>query len=278
MSFSAPEVSSRLRPHGIIMEGLYRSRSAGPRRSAWFAKELMHDTDTYKQTENIRLTHYRLLACDYDDTIASQGHVAIETMLAMDRFRAAGRKVVLVTGRELEDLRQACPRLTVFDRVVAENGAVLHDPLTQETRNLATPPPSAFVEELTRQGVTPISTGRVIVATLRPQQPIVARVIRELGLELDTILNRDSLMVLPRGVDKGTGLAAALQELGEPADRTVAVGDAENDFGFLRLCGCTVAVANAVPTLKAHANVVTKAGQGKGVAELIAAILGEGSI
>ena len=49
----------------------------------------------------------------------------------------------------------------------------------------------------------------------------------------------------------------------------VAVGDAENDFAFLNLCGMPVAVANALPRLKEVAALVTEGERGAGVAELV---------
>ena len=76
-------------------------------------------------------------------------------------------------------------------------------------------------------------------------------------------------MVLPAGVTKATGLASALEELNVAADRTVGVGDAENDNALLSACGMAVAVANATPSLKAEADVVTAGSHGAGVEELI---------
>ena len=71
--------------------------------------------------------------------------------------------------------------------------------------------------------------------------------IRELGLELQVIFNKGAVMVLPAGVNKATGLAAALESLGLSPHNAVGVGDAENDHAFLALCECAVAVANALP-------------------------------
>jgi hypothetical protein len=81
--------------------------------------------------------------------------------------------------------------------------------------------------------------------------------------------NRTALMVLPAGVHKGTGLAAGLARLGVHPAHAVAIGDAENDQPMLALCGYGAAVANAVPALKARAQVVTRGEGGQGVAELI---------
>ncbi len=50
-------------------------------------------------------------------------------------------------------------------------------------------------------------------------------------------------MILPPGVNKAIGLAHALRDLGLSPHNVVGVGDAENDFSFLRHCGCSAAVA-----------------------------------
>jgi hydroxymethylpyrimidine pyrophosphatase-like HAD family hydrolase len=83
------------------------------------------------------------------------------------------------------------------------------------------------------------------------------------------ILNKDAVMVLPTGVDKASGLRLALAELDISPEQVVGIGDAENDQAFLRLCGCAVAVANALPAVKAEADLVTAGARGAGVAELI---------
>jgi hydroxymethylpyrimidine pyrophosphatase-like HAD family hydrolase len=210
---------------------------------------------------------YLALATDYDGTLAEGGTVAEESWEAVQRLRDSGRKVLLVTGRELDDLRAICP-LDRFDRVVAENGGVLFRPATGEEVVLAPPPPADFVRELHERGV-PCSVGRNIVATVEPFQTAVLQAIHDLGLELHVIFNKGAVMVLPSGVNKATGLQAALAELELSPHNVVGVGDAENDHAFLDLCECSAAVANALPTVKQHADLVTRGDHGRGVIELI---------
>jgi hydroxymethylpyrimidine pyrophosphatase-like HAD family hydrolase len=218
---------------------------------------------------------YFTLACDYDDTIASAGRVSDACWRALERWVAAAREVVLVTGRELDQLRGVCPRLDLFARVVAENGAVLLNPRTGVEEALGEAPPAPLVATLRERGVSPLSVGRVIVATREPHQAAVARALRALGLKYQIILNKGAVMVLPLGIDKATGLAAALAELGTPADVVVGVGDAENDRSFLASCGLSAAVANALASVRAEADVVTEKPDGAGVAELIDRLLRE---
>lgn len=213
--------------------------------------------------------HYLALASDYDGTLATHGEVNTGTIVALQRLQASGRKLILVTGRELDELMQIFPAYPLFDRIVAENGAVLYDPMTEEERILSDRPSDQFLQALRDRGVERLSVGRVIVATWRPYDAIVEQVIQAQNLDLQIILNKDAVMVLPRTLDKVTGLTAALQELGLTAEQTVAVGDAENDQTFLRWCGLSVAVANALPIVKEQVDWVTTSDRGAGVTELI---------
>lgn len=226
---------------------------------------------TFVQTQYVAsLTmQYLALACDYDGTLATDGHVNETTIAALQRLRNSSRKLLLVTGRELDDLLRVFPQIYLFDLVVAENGALLYNPATRESKLLSDRPSEEFIKVLRDRGVTPLSVGRVIVATWHPHETKVLEVIRELRLKLQVILNKDAVMVLPLGVDKASGLSTALNELGLLPQNTVAVGDAENDCALLSMCGCGVAVANALEILKERANFVTKGARGAGVCELI---------
>ena len=212
---------------------------------------------------------YLALACDYDGTIAHDGRVAETTIDAFVRLRNSGRKLILVTGRELDDLVSIFSRLDLFDRVVAENGALIYTPSTKEEKLLGEKPSDDFINDLARRGVGPTSVGRVIVATWEPHETTVLETIRDFGLELQVIFNKGAVMVLPGGINKATGLSVALAELGLSPHNTVGVGDAENDHAFLHLCECAVAVANALPMVKENADLVTAGDHGKGVEELI---------
>jgi hypothetical protein len=216
---------------------------------------------------------YLALACDYDGTIAASGILAAPTIEALGRLRASGRKLILVTGRELPDLMRVCPRLDLFDRVVAENGALLYRPAGREEKLLTEAPSERLIEALRRRDVRPLSIGHAIVSTCEPNETVVIQTIRDLGLELHVVFNKGAVMVLPSGVNKATGLTAALDELSLSPHNCVGVGDAENDHAFLALCEAAVVVDNALPALKERADLVTAGGAGAGVAELVERLL-----
>jgi hydroxymethylpyrimidine pyrophosphatase-like HAD family hydrolase len=208
------------------------------------------------------------LATDYDGTLAHNGKVDDDTVEALGKLKASGRKSILVTGRELADLERAFARLDAFDLIVCENGALLFDPADKKETPLADPPPAALIERLGALGVTPLSVGRAIIATWEPNETLVLEAIRELGLEQQIIFNKGAVMVLPSGVNKATGLQRALKQMHLSAHNVVGIGDAENDLAFLGSCGCAAAVENALDSVKSAADLVV-ADHGAGVAELI---------
>lgn len=216
---------------------------------------------------------YHCLATDYDGTLAHDGHVDEATLAALQRLLASGRRLVLVTGRELHELMATYAHLSLFEWVVAENGALLYRPSNGEERPLGERPPPEFITLLQERGVAPIALGRVIVATWRPHETTVLECIRALGLEMQIIFNKGAVMVLPSGINKATGLAAALKEMELSSAQVIGIGDAENDHAFLELCGMSAAVSNALSTIKNRADYLTRSDHGAGVTELIDELL-----
>lgn len=217
---------------------------------------------------------YLALATDYDGTLATHGAVPPRALAALQRARDMGRRLILVTGRVWPELQTVFPGYRVFHRIVAENGALLVDPETSEQTLLGATPPERFVERLRELHVDPISIGRVVVATWEPWQHAVLEAIRELGLELQVSFNKGAVMVLPSGVNKASGLSAALAQLGISCHNCVAVGDAENDHALLAQSQLGVAVANSIAVLKDHADWTTLGERSDGVVELIDEWLG----
>jgi len=216
---------------------------------------------------------FAAIATDYDGTLASQGRVDARSVQALHAFRERGRTLILVTGRELDELLGIFPEIDVFDRVVAENGALLYCPRSREHKLLGSPPPLTFVRELERRGVAPLSVGRSIVATVEPHETTVLAAVRDLGLELQVIFNKGAVMVLPAGVNKATGLAAALEDLKLSMRNVAAIGDAENDHAMLRAAEFGVAVANALPALVQEADHASPGSHADAVIELMEAIV-----
>lgn len=216
---------------------------------------------------------YLALATDYDDTLATSGRLSHETKAALAELRKSGRRLLLLTGRTLEELVRDCPQLDAFDCIVLENGGILYMPAARRVIPLCAPTALALVPHLQRRGVHPLIHGQTIVATRRPHEYAVLEAVRDLGLELQIIFNQDAVMVLPSGVNKGSGLRAALRSLELSVHEVVGIGNAANDHSFLEICECAVAVDNAVDSLKRQVDFCTHGRAERGVQELIAELV-----
>ena len=217
--------------------------------------------------------HFLALAVDYDGTIAHNGSVSPQVQAALVLLKNSGRKLLLVTGRELQALKHHFPQLGLFDQVIAENGAVLYDPMTDRDELITDSASTELVRSLRDKGVAPLSVGRSVIATWHPFEEAVINSIRDLGLELQLTFNKDAIMVLPPGVNKAFGLRAALRSLGICEQNVVGVGDAENDHSFLSICGCSAAVSNAIASIKSCVDIRLEHDHGQGVCELVDLLL-----
>jgi hydroxymethylpyrimidine pyrophosphatase-like HAD family hydrolase len=218
---------------------------------------------------------YLALASDYDGTLAQDSHVSEEARTAIERLKASGRKLILVTGREMPELESVFPEYKLCDAIIAENGAVLVWPAEGREEILGEPPPEAFLTEMVHRGVKPCSVGKVIFATWRPHESTVLDVIQSQGIEYQIVFNKRAVMVLPSGINKATGLAKALQQMNIAPASVVGIGDAENDHAFLESCAVAAAVANALPSLKERCDIVLNRDHGGGVADLIDRLLAD---
>src|SRR5262249_58430877 len=134
---------------------------------------------------------------------------------------------------------------------------------SREQKVLAEAPKQDFLDALGAEGVR-FDLGRSIVASWTPAEVRILKVIKRLGLDYQVIFNKGAVMVLPSGINKATGLRAALEELQLSPHNTVAIGDAENDHAFLSASECGVAVENALPALKEKADAGMAGDQGSG--------------
>ena len=211
------------------------------------------------------------LALDYDGTIAVDGTFEPAVRNAIATARQQGIVVVLVTGRQLVDLRRVAGDLTCFDVIVGENGAVLEFPASGRHVVIGHPPNGAFVDELRRRGVW-FTVGETVIETDAASATTALDVLQRLEQPLILAFNRGRLMVLPQAVAKSTGLRQALVALRISIHNTVGIGDAENDHDLLDACEVGVAVAWGSPALRAVADEVIEGAGPPAVADYICRI------
>lgn len=205
----------------------------------------------------------RALCADYDRTLTDASLEPVpEAMDALRAARAAGLKVIVVSGRDLDFLAREVSE--VADAIVAENGCFLA--YDGAIHRLA---PDVDLHTALSEIVVPIERGHVLASAALEHEPILQEALERAGVQADLVRNRDRIMVLPRGVDKAMGALAALRALGIPPEEAAGAGDAENDLPLLASVGYGIAVANAVPELKDIADDVLTEYGGLGLARWI---------
>lgn len=80
---------------------------------------------------------------------------------------------------------------------------------------------------------------------------------------------RTSLECVPKNVSKGTALKALCQHLNIPIERSIAVGDADNDLEIIKTAGLGVAMGNANDNVKAIADITVRDCDNGGCAQAI---------
>ena len=89
---------------------------------------------------------YVALAAGFDGTLARDGRCDERCIDALRELAATGRKLILVTSRELRGLLEIFPEARIFDYIVAENGAVMHRIATRQSEILAQAPPEILLQ------------------------------------------------------------------------------------------------------------------------------------
>ena len=121
------------------------------------------------------------------------------------------------------------------------------------------------IRELGPEGVAPLADVPLAkILYVRPDMAYLRSVAAAMPAELlegvdITFSSGRYLEFVPRGVNKGAGLAALAGRLGVDMADTVGCGDSDNDLALLQAAGLGVAVANASPELRATADLVTSA-------------------
>jgi hydroxymethylpyrimidine pyrophosphatase-like HAD family hydrolase len=214
----------------------------------------------------------RILALDFDGTIAVEDRLDRDSAEAIREARAAGLLVVLVTGRRLAELDALVLEPDLFDAIVGENGAVLRFLAEPSPIVLGRAPDPELLFELERSGIQH-RHGQCVIEAEADTAPRVQHAIHLLGLPLGISFNHGRLMVLPHGITKGTGLNEALWRLRASAHNALAIGDGENDHPLLEACEFGAAVAWGHESLKRAADHVIAGDGPSAVARYIRSLL-----
>ncbi|MEW6544880.1 MAG: HAD hydrolase family protein [Nitrospirota bacterium] len=209
----------------------------------------------------------RVMAFDFDGTLAEDGTIPPELESALDQCRASGHSLFLVTGRRFETVSLGrAGRL--FSGIVWENGAVLAHPASGEVY-LPFGQLSGRLLKALEETEIPFERGLAIAATWTPYNQQVWQVVGSHGGSASIEYNKGNVMIIPPGAAKGAGLERLLTICGFSARNLAAFGDAENDLSMMTLAEVGVAVGDAVPAVRDAADVVANEPGPAGVLEVL---------
>ncbi len=241
------------------------------------------------------------LYSDVDDTLTVQGKLSAEAYHALTELRAAGLRIVLVTGRPL-GWAEVLASIFPIDAAVAENGAVAALPggrrlyFDEDAVRLAGAERRVEAAALVRaalpdvhpasdQPLRDVDLAYDIAETVRHSDATIARLAAILdGAGLNVTRSSIHMHGTYSAADKGKMAALVARELWGDAPALVAardlfVGDSPNDAPAFKFFRHSIGVANvlahehALRSLDALPWAVTTEKSGLGFAELAAAIL-----
>ena len=215
----------------------------------------------------------RILAFDFDGTIAEDGQVPAELIEMFQEAHSQAHPLFLVTGRLFRqaDIEGILPYLT---GIVWENGAVLEHLPTERVSLPFGTLPDLFLKDLEQTGIQML-TGMAMAATWAQNEATVMEISGQHRYAPTLDWNKLALLILPTGANKATGLKRLLEQCNLSSETLTAFGDGENDQSLLAIADTAVAVQDAVPSLQEIAHVVSNNPGPSGVIEILQDLLGE---
>ena len=221
-----------------------------------------------------RITGRMLLAMDIDGTSVGRDHrLGEKTRQALRRFRQAGHVVCFASGRNEFDMWNMCGDHREADYVICNTGGKilraaddavlsLHLADAESVRALAGACLGhddcvLYVIAAGYMGVSRMTPGvREYTDSIRCR-PAVYAAIRGGGLALDYVSSDPGVIdITPRGVGKWSALLELCRMEGIPPENVAAAGNYLNDRDMIEHAGIGIAVGNAVPEIKALADIV----------------------
>ena len=231
-------------------------------------------------------------------TVNRQGKLGEKTKAALLAARKRGHLVVFATGRRDIDMFSFWEESKYADFLLLNNGAKLMCPDTKEVLfNHVIPPMTSkiLIETCLREnwqlhvtsgdywainkwndglqsyidylGTAPVRyscledtpwqqvEGFMVTADLKP----VCKFIEEARLPLAYTFSEDNCVdIMARDISKWGGLTELMQRLQIAPEQVIAAGDYNNDLPMIQGAGIGIAVANALPEVKAAADYVTE--------------------
>jgi Cof subfamily protein (haloacid dehalogenase superfamily) len=249
----------------------------------------------------------RLIALDLDDTLLrSDKTISQETLDLLARWRSLGHHIAIATGRPPRAVAESLPPaywdvpwICYNGGEVRLNGEIIYEDLlpVAETHQvlelvLACVPDCTIGMEIDNviyfnrpvERVSPYEVADLFAVATRPSAKVLfyhhdfstlESMLAEIPPRARALLSSKYKLVqiLSHTADKATALQFLTARLGLTMQQVMAFGDDSNDVDMVRISGIGVAVANAIPEVKAVASRHTLSNDEDGVALVLHELL-----
>jgi hypothetical protein len=214
------------------------------------------------------MDHIRLVLSDYDRTFTDETlHVAPGLAEAIGRLRKKGVLFSVVSGRKFPFMMDFYRSMDgLVDSFIAENGCIGYAKGCRQVICEAGHRDD-LLQTLDREAI-PYDAGDVVISVHRRYLPGVEQVLAGYPA-YHLIRNVDSLMLLPRGASKATGIRWLMDVYCIGTGEMACIGDAENDIDMRGFCTLMGAVANALPAVKQESDYICRNEFGAGLREFL---------
>jgi hydroxymethylpyrimidine pyrophosphatase-like HAD family hydrolase len=239
---------------------------------------------------------YKAIMLDLDDTTVLHGKESLPTARVTDAIARAKEKmyVCIVTARTLKDTMLIIKHLSLSGLCVLTNGTQIFDPVRKKIVHEVPLPrevipairklcASYHVKTLVYNGEKdtegpPTAHQKVLSIYVPEIEPDRADGLVDVlesihGINVQKLAAWDkrylSVDITSRYASKLYGILEVSRILHIKTEEIIGVGDGYNDFPLLMACGLKIAMANAVPELKAIADFIAPSVYEDGVATVI---------
>jgi glycosyltransferase involved in cell wall biosynthesis/hydroxymethylpyrimidine pyrophosphatase-like HAD family hydrolase len=157
---------------------------------------------------------------------------------------------ILISGRSLKFIKELAKNFPIWKCIIAENGCILYFPETKKEIIIDTKQMKQAREIIKDLNLTSTAIRDIIVSTKIKNEEEIRNKLGPLCSELNFIYNVDELMILPYEITKGFALKLAHVFLNLEPEKTIIVGDGENDIDMYLNPGIKIALKNSIPKLK----------------------------
>lgn len=207
---------------------------------------------------------FNAIITDFDGTLTGEEGELDKSL--MKEISTLGKDLILATGRNIYFVRELWKQFSGWRCIVCENGSVIYFPDKEKTITISSSDMTKARKILKAEPVAK-NIGKVVVDLSVKDFKKIKKDLK--GLKLSFKTNEGNVSILPENVDKGLGLKMALQYMNINPEKTIIIGNGENDVDMFNIPGFKVALRNSHTMLKNLADQVVDKPSNEGVREVM---------